>query len=1002
LTILVVGLQGVGMSLKRSALLASLLGGLAVLNSWSSARAQVAPSAAAVQAEAPRGLIATGRVRYETPVHDVPGGIYTTGEQVTLPVKQVWRPMCGSDTRGMTPDDLKAIAEAHEKRFADPKNIRVVDTPHYGPRTNVNIVYNLDATVPAAAVASFATAEAYIESQWSDPITVTVNVTFAALGPGIIGSTGSSETTQSYTTIRNGLINNRDADDTIQTFLPASPLPVRYDASLATVTNVTNIHITTANYRCTVGPVVSTDANMTYSNTFAFDFDPSNGVTGGTLSLVDVIIHETGHAMGFVSGADQSNVTYALDLFRFARIDRAGIGNTNPDTTADFSTVAREIDFDNPTGEDVNSDIISAEYRMSDGNPYQASHFFQQSTNPALAIGIMQPALANGQTFYPSFYKQADRDMFDAIGWDFVGGCVAPSITTQPTALTRCTGVSATFSVVASGTATLTYQWRKNTVNIGGATNASYTIASPVVGDAANYDCVVTNGCGNATTNSVALTVNTAPAITLQPVSLTRCVGVSATFTVAASGSPAPTFQWRKGGVNIGGATSSSFTIASPVVGDAANYDCVVTNSCGSATSNAVALTVNTAPGITLQPVALTRCVGVSATFTVAASGTPAPTFQWRKGGVNIGGATSASYTIASPVVGDAANYDCVVTNSCGSATSNAVALTVNTAPSITTQPSAQTACAGLGASFTVAASGTPSPTFQWRKNLVNIGGATAATYSIASTVTGDAGSYDCVITNSCGSATSNAVSLTVNTAPGITTQPSPQSVCAGFGASFTVAASGTPAPTFQWRKNTINIGGATAATYSIASTVVGDAGSYDCVVTNSCGSATSNAVALAVNTGPSISTQPVSQSVSVTDPVTFTVVASGTPAPTYQWRLGGVDIGGATASTYSIASASISDAGNYDVVVTNSCGSTTSDIAVLTVDHCIADLADASGNYNPDGGVGIEDLLLYLIFFNAGDLRADLVDGGGNPPGDGGVGIEDLLFYLGHFNAGC
>ncbi|HLP03705.1 MAG TPA: immunoglobulin domain-containing protein, partial [Opitutaceae bacterium] len=98
-----------------------------------------------------------------------------------------------------------------------------------------------------------------------------------------------------------------------------------------------------------------------------------------------------------------------------------------------------------------------------------------------------------------------------------------------------------------------------------------------------------------------------------------------------------------------------------------------------------------TAPSITTQPSSQTVTVGSSVSFSVAASGTAPLSYQWKKGGADISGATSATYSIASAATGDAGTYTVVVSNSAGSATSNGATLTVNaaaTAPSITTQPS--------------------------------------------------------------------------------------------------------------------------------------------------------------------------------------------------------------------------------------------------------------------------------------------------------------------------
>ena len=87
-------------------------------------------------------------------------------------------------------------------------------------------------------------------------------------------------------------------------------------------------------------------------------------------------------------------------------------------------------------------------------------------------------------------------------------------------------------------------------------------------------------------------------------------------------------------------------------------------------------------------------------------------------------------------------------------------------APTITSQPSSLTVTAGQSAMFSVTATGTPAPTYQWQKNSTNIAGATGSSYAISSTTTSDAGSYQVVVSNSAGTVTSNSASLTVDSAP--------------------------------------------------------------------------------------------------------------------------------------------------------------------------------------------------------------------------------------------
>src|SRR5437879_5248125 len=188
-------------------------------------------------------------------------------------------------------------------------------------------------------------------------------------------------------------------------------------------------------------------------------------------------------------------------------------------------------------------------------------------------------------------------------------------------------------------------------------------------------------------------------------------------------------------------------------------------------------------------------------------------------------------------------------------------------APTITTAPVNQTVTAGQTASFTVVAAGTAPLSYQWQKNGANIAGATAASYTTAVTATADSGStFAVVVTNTAGTVTSAAATLTVNAAPvapTITTAPVNQTVTAGQTASFTVVAAGTAPLSYQWQKNGANIAGATAASYTTAVTTTADSGStFAVVVTNTAGTVTSAAATLTVNAAPAAGIQVSSTSI--------------------------------------------------------------------------------------------------------------------------------------------
>lgn len=172
---------------------------------------------------------------------------------------------------------------------------------------------------------------------------------------------------------------------------------------------------------------------------------------------------------------------------------------------------------------------------------------------------------------------------------------------------TALTGKTVTFTVTASGTTPFTYQWKKAGTNISGiaATSNPYIIGAVTLADAGDYTVSVTNSAGSTLSDTGTLTVYALPAFTTQPVNVSTTIGGSASFTVVVTGSPAPTLQWQKGGVNIAGATSATYSIASAVSGDAGSYTVVATNAGGVVTSTAATLTVN-AVAPTLNPITIT------------------------------------------------------------------------------------------------------------------------------------------------------------------------------------------------------------------------------------------------------------------------------------------------------------------------------------------------------------------------------------------------------------
>ncbi len=432
--------------------------------------------------------------------------------------------------------------------------------------------------------------------------------------------------------------------------------------------------------------------------------------------------------------------------------------------------------------------------------------------------------------------------------------------------------------------------------------------------------------------------------------------GQRVALLASADGSPAPTFQWRKNGTPIAGATGATLEFPTVTLGDAGNYDVVATNSIGSTASPVELLVVepkmvNVAPVFTVQPVpSQSANEGSTVTFKVEASGVPAPTYRWLKNGVVMAGATSSTLTMISVTASDVAVYAAVAENSAGSITSSAGLLSVvprSEAPVFTTQPVASQAVnAGTSVTLSVAASGIPAPTFKWLKNGVVMVSQVSSSLTLVNTTLSDTGVYSVVAENIAGVVTSNTAIVKIlipppsNVAPSFTLQPvSNQSVKTGETVTFTISAAGTPVPSVKWLKNGSVIAGQTSSTLTLTNVTTADSAVYAAVAENTAGSATSSSATLTVlpppppNVAPSFTLQPIkNQSVKTGATATFTVVASGSPAPTFKWLKNGSVIAGQTSSTLTLFKVTSADSATYAAVAENLAGTVTSTSSFLKV----------------------------------------------------------------------
>lgn len=348
----------------------------------------------------------------------------------------------------------------------------------------------------------------------------------------------------------------------------------------------------------------------------------------------------------------------------------------------------------------------------------------------------------------------------------------SPNITQQPNSISILLGETATFAIAASGTGPLSYQWRKNGVNIQGAVTSTYSYTPTIQDNGANFVVIVSNTSGSATSSTAMLTVTVpvSPAvITQEPQGGSYVEGDTIQLSVAATSTEPVTYQWQKNGVDILGATGSSYRFKASLQDHNQSFRVIVTNSGGSTISNSAVVlisAISTPPSILQQPISISLTQGSLATFSVVASSPAIISYQWLKNGNVIEGATSNIYTFAAGLLDHEAVYSVLVSNSAGTTPSQSVTLTVTPAqlPTIVLQPAATTVTDGDTAQFSVEVVGGTTPlSYQWQKNGTNIAGATQSSYRFKALLADHLANYRVVITNAAGSLSSDLALLTVN-----------------------------------------------------------------------------------------------------------------------------------------------------------------------------------------------------------------------------------------------
>lgn len=581
-----------------------------------------------------------------------------------------------------------------------------------------------------------------------------------------------------------------------------------------------------------------------------------------------------------------------------------------------------------------------------------------------------------------------------------------PEVTAHPSSASICSGGNTAFTVSAGTTTGATYQWEVSTNG-----GVSYSI---VVDDARHdnvntatlnlvniplgfngrlYRARIAGSCSPpAFSNAALLTVAGAPTIVAQPANVTTCENSGAIYMVVASGASL-TYQWQEdqgsgfnnlvnGGI-YSGATSSSLSISSVLSAmHTYRYRVIVSGTCTpSATSAAALLNVREQPEITLQPLPSTICSGAATSFSINAGVTTSPVYLWQistDGGLtftavvddaehdNVNTATLSLVNV--PAGFNNRLYRAVVAGTCTPpVVSTPALLTVQQAPTISTNPINVVSCEGSSSSFSVTATGT-ALSYQWQEdqgsgftNLIDGGiysGTTTSMLAISAVGSAmNAYRYRVVVSGACvPPQTSGFATLTVNELPEITSHPASTATCSGGNVSFSVNAGATTSPLYQWEVSTNgglsysnvtddaehdNVTSATLNITGVPSTFNNRL--YRVAVNGACSpSVRSNSALLTVNVAVTIQVQTAGQDICAGSTAQYTVSATGSGL-SYQWQQDqgsgfnnisdGPVFSGTATSQLTLTNVPFAYNGRtYRVIITGTCGPLNSNSAPLSV----------------------------------------------------------------------
>lgn len=598
---------------------------------------------------------------------------------------------------------------------------------------------------------------------------------------------------------------------------------------------------------------------------------------------------------------------------------------------------------------------------------------------------VLLPA-ASGSNYSISAAQSGDAGIYRFLATNSCGTTVTPVdftvnaprskpvIIVQPQSSTvNCADYTLALSVTGSSDAgNISYIWTKGISSLESNAQISYTnsgntstltLSEPTPANNGSYVVSLTNNCG--TTQSVPVTVNVdviKPIITTAPAAHTVCESQSLIENpqISFQSDFNFTYAWYKTGSGVPIASSRELVIPSFADANAGEYKLRVTNTCGTYTeSTPVTFSIARKPAITVQPTLGTQiaCINRNITISTTANtqGGGTLSYAWYKDNLLIAGQQSANLPLTNMQSDAQGSYRVDVSNQCGVTGSNTVPINLGNLPTLEAKTQDSTYCYGSNITLSITANSNNGGqlSYQWSSSadgaLVNTG----ASLTLNALTSSKTGTYSVQVTNGCGVMSVPAIIVVRGLdKPQITQFTSNATTfCSGNSLNLAVTATSASTMVYNWYQGATPVKANSSDNYyQKGGLVLSDAGTYSVSVSNTCGTSSSSGIAITINGKPTIVTD-ITKSIDCSGSKSLQLTVAGADngggAITYQWYKNGNPLG-PNSSTLLINSITSANSGTYYVALSNACGSTNSQSAVVYVNFDVPaiELQPKSGSY--------------------------------------------------------